>query len=99
MVGINPSQMILNQAIAGLGPYLQFASLLVLAVTIYFAIGSIIDWTKRAKKAYRVAGVIGVIAILTAFVSGFIVLIYPDKSAILLVSAAALWLVATWKWK
>ena len=85
--------MIFEAAWTALGPYLKFLSLIVLLVMIYFTYSSIIEAYQRSKKAYRLAGAIGLIAIGCAFVAGFLVF-DGERAVVLLIVAVILWLIA-----
>lgn len=92
-IGVDPGQMIFQAAWAELGPYLQFASFIILVIAIYFTYNSFIEAFERSKRAYRYAGVIGLAAIACAFLAGFFVFT-GEKAIIVLVVAVLLWIVA-----
>jgi hypothetical protein len=63
-------------------------------VVIYFSYNWVIEGISRSRKAWRVAGAIGIAAIVLAFLSGFMVLTW-DKAAIMLVASVIAWAYAT----
>lgn len=94
-IGIDPGQMLFEKAVDEFGPYLQFASLLILVVFLYFSFNWIIEGIKRSRRAFRIAGVVGVAAILIAFVAGLVVFSW-EQAIFALMASMVLWLYATW---
>lgn len=95
-IGISPFQMLFETTVLEISPYIQFASIVILLLVVYFTYGPIVEGLHRARKAYRVCGFLGVVAILVAILAGFFV--YVDQRAVLAqLVAVVLWLVATWK--
>lgn len=95
-IGIQPAQMIFNTTVMEISPYIQFASLVILLLVVYFTYDPVIEGLQRARKAYRICGFLGVLAILLAILSGFFV--YVDQRAVLVqLVAVVMWLAATWK--
>jgi hypothetical protein len=87
---------LVETTIEHLGPYFQIAAAVLFLVVIYFSYDWIIEGIVRSRKAWRLAGAIGVVAILLAFLAGFLVLIW-DKAALVLVVSAVGWTYATMK--
>lgn len=95
-IGIQPGQMIFQTAVLEVGPYIRFASVVILLLVIYFTYDPVVEGLMRARRAYRICGLLGVTAILLAIISGFFV--YVDARAMLVqLAAVAMWLIATWK--
>jgi len=95
-LGLEPGQMIVETTLRQLGPYFQLASVLLFIAVLYFSYSWIIEGWQRSKRAFRVAGAIGIAAIVLAFISGFLIFTW-DKAAIVLVISAGAWLYATWR--
>lgn len=95
-LGINPGQMLFETTAEALGPYFQIAAVVLLFVVLYFSYDWIVEGLSRSRKAFRTAGLVGIAAIILAFLSGFIVFTW-DKAAIMLLVSALAWLWATWK--
>ncbi|WP_019176952.1 hypothetical protein [Methanomassiliicoccus luminyensis] len=94
-IGISPMQMIFEATVIEISPYIQFASLAILLLVVYFTYDPVIEGLHRARKAYRICGFLGVVAILMAVLSGFFVYVEPRAVMAQLV-AVVLWLAATW---
>jgi hypothetical protein len=95
-LGIDPGQMLFETTVEHLGPYIQIAAVLLLFVVLYFSYDWIVEGLSRSKKAFRTAGLVGIAAIILAFLAGFFVLIW-DRAAIMLLVSALAWLWATWR--
>jgi hypothetical protein len=95
-LGVAPGELLVETTIEHLGPYFQIAAAVLFLVVIYFSYDWIIEGIVRSRKAWRLAGAIGVVAILLAFLAGFLVLIW-DKAALVLVVSAVGWTYATMK--
>jgi hypothetical protein len=95
-LGIDPTQMIFETTLEQLGPYVQVASVILFLVVLYFSYNWIIEGVQRSRKAFRVAGLIGIAAMVLAFLSGLFILTW-DKAAVVLVIAVIAWIYATWK--
>ncbi|MDW5563728.1 MAG: hypothetical protein SA339_10925 [Methanomassiliicoccus sp.] len=95
-LGIDPGQMLVETTVDALGPYFQIAAVLFLFVVLYFSYNWIVEGLSRSRKAFRTAGVVGIAAIILAFLAGFFVFSW-DKAAIMLAVSALAWLWATWK--
>jgi lysylphosphatidylglycerol synthetase-like protein (DUF2156 family) len=93
-LGIDPGQMLVETTMERLGPYFQIAAVALFLVVIYFSYNWVIEGISRSRKAWRVAGAIGIAAIVLAFLSGFFVLTW-DKAAIMLVISVIAWAYAT----
>lgn len=95
-LGLDPGQMLFETTVEHLGPYIQIAAVVLLFVVLYFSYDWIVEGLSRSKKAFRAAGLVGIAAILLAFLSGFFVFSW-DKAAIMLAVAALAWLWAIWR--
>lgn len=95
-LGIDPTQMIYETTLKQLGAYVQVASVILFFVVLYFSYSWIIEGVQRSRKAFRVAGLIGIAAMVLAFISGVFIFTW-DKAAIVLVIAVLAWIYATWK--
>jgi hypothetical protein len=94
VIGVDPGQMLFETAIQQFGMYLQFAALIILAIGVYLSYNSIVEAVKRSRRAYRICGVIGVIAILIAFAAGLLIFSGGEKVMLAFVTSIALWLYA-----
>lgn len=95
-LGVAPGEILVETTIEHLGPYFQIAAVILFLVVIYFSYNWIVEGITRSRKAWRMAGAIGIAAILLAFLAGFFVLIW-DKAALMLVASALAWTYATKK--
>jgi len=93
-LGLDPGQMLFETTVDYLGPYFQIAAVLFLFLVLYFSYDWIVEGLSRSKKAFRAAGLVGIAAILLAFLSGFFIFSW-DKAALMLLVAALAWLWAT----
>jgi hypothetical protein len=95
-LGIDPTQMIFETTLKQLGPYVQIASVLLFLVVLYFSYNWIIEGVQRSRKAFRVAGTVGIAAIVLAFISVLLIFTW-DRAAVVLVVAVVAWIYATWR--
>jgi glucan phosphoethanolaminetransferase (alkaline phosphatase superfamily) len=94
-LGIDPAQMLFETAVEQFGPYLKIASVLLFIIVLYLSYSWIIEGVKRSRKAFRVAGTIGIAAIALAFLSGFYIFSW-DKAVIVLGISILAWIYAIW---
>ncbi len=95
-LGIDPTQMIFETTLKQLGPYVQVASVILFLVVIYFSYSWIIEGIQRSRRAFRIAGAVGIAAMVLAFLSGLFIFTW-DKAAIVMVIAVIAWVYAIWK--
>jgi len=92
-VGINPGQILFQVALEKFNPYLQSLSLIILVVTVYFSYDSWLEAAVRFRSAYRMVGILGVMGIILAFLSGFNFL-DVHRAALILLLALLVWIYA-----
>lgn len=95
-LGIDPAQMIFETAVQQLGPYLQIASVVLFLLVLYFSYSWVIEGAKRSRRAFRLAGSIGIGAIVLAFLAGFFIFTW-DKAPLVLVISVIAWIYAIWR--
>ena len=69
-IGFDPKGYLMQSAIAAIAPYLQAASWILVPVFAFLTLSPLIGNAKRARGAYKRAGVLGAIAIPITFASG-----------------------------
>ncbi|MBI0584016.1 MAG: hypothetical protein ISF22_07290 [Methanomassiliicoccus sp.] len=89
-LGLQPGQMLVETIVGTLGPLFQLAAVIMFIVVLYFAYDWIVEGFARSRKAFKVAGPVGIAAILLAFLAGFFVLIW-DRAAIMLLVSVIAW--------
>jgi hypothetical protein len=94
VIGLSPGSMVFDLAVETISPYVQYAFLIALAVFIYFVYDSIVTPLKHLFGAYRTCGILGLVALVLAFLGG-IFLFVEVTGIIYLVISMAIWKVAT----
>ncbi len=95
-IGFDPKGMLLQTAVATVAPYLQAISWILLPVFVFIALSPLIGHARRAHGAYRKAGVLGAVAVLVAFVSGFELATWWQLSFALFAMCLMLYAVGRW---
>jgi hypothetical protein len=95
-LGINPGEMVVESALEFIEPVVVFAALLLAILVLYFSYDWIVEGLSRSRKAWRMAGAIGIAAIAMAFLAGFSIFTW-DQAALVLLAAVIAWTYAVWK--
>jgi hypothetical protein len=94
VLGISPGSLIFDTVVGSLTPYVQYAALIGLLVMLYLLYGNVLSPLIRMFHAYRTCGILGVIALVLAFLGGIYIFIEWHGLAYLIASMV-LWKIST----
>jgi len=92
-IGFDPGAMIFDIALDVAKQYISAAAVIVLIVLLYFVYNSIYSPISQLKKGYRAGGIIGIIALVLAFIAGLNVFVHYS-GIIMLILAIMTWKIA-----
>jgi hypothetical protein len=93
-LGFSPGGVLFNTFVNETEKYVQYAAIIALLVIVWFMHDSIITPIKTMWRGYRVCGGLGIIGMLFAFLSGFVIVHHLQPGLILIGAAFAAWFIA-----
>ena len=90
-LGIDPRGLLLNAALVNIQIYVQAISWIVLLAIAIYSFYGLSDYLIKGYKAFRMAGIAGLLAIILAILAGFRLTVSPLDSTLLFVASLVLW--------
>ncbi|HSV42569.1 MAG TPA: hypothetical protein VLH13_04075 [Methanomassiliicoccales archaeon] len=93
VLGFSPGSIMFEVAVEAMGQYLQYAAYLALIIMAYFVYDNVYCPLRQISNAYRSGQVLGILAMVFAFLAG--ALVFVDWNGLLLLAISiVLWKVA-----
>ena len=86
-IGYDPKGALLQEGVGALAPWMQAASWVLVVLLAYLAIRPLIEHAKRAREAYRKAGLLGAFGVVVAFAAGIEILQWWQFALLLMIVA------------
>ena len=93
-LGFSPGGVLFNTFVNETEKYVQYAAIIALLIIVWFMHDQIITPIKTMWRGYRICGGLGIIGMLLAFLSGFVIVTHLQSGLILIGAAFAAWFIA-----